>query len=73
MGKKVPLLNGLWVASFVVLRPDQTATVDELLAHCRESLAPYKVPKEITFRAELPKSAALKVLRRELRAEVLGS
>jgi long-chain acyl-CoA synthetase len=62
--------RGERVVSFVVLRPGRTATVEELLAHCRDALAPYKVPKEITFRTELPKSAALKVLRRELRAEV---
>lgn len=65
--------RGERVASFVVLRPGRTTTVDELLAHCREALARYKVPREITFRAELPRSAALKVLRRELRAEVLAA
>ena len=65
--------HGERVMSFVVLRPGHTATVDELLAHCREALAPYKVPKDFEFRTELPKSAALKVLRRELRAEALAS
>lgn len=61
--------RGERVKSFVVVKPGQAATAEDLIAHCRAELAPYKVPKEIEFRAELPKSAAFKVLRRELRAE----
>jgi long-chain acyl-CoA synthetase len=61
--------RGETVKSFVVLRPGMSATAEVLTAHARESLAPYKVPKEIEFRAELPKSAALKILRRELHDE----
>lgn len=61
--------RGETVKSFVVLRPGKSASAEDLAAHCRESLAPYKVPKEIEFRAELPKSAALKILRRELQDE----
>ncbi|HEY6927999.1 MAG TPA: long-chain fatty acid--CoA ligase [Steroidobacteraceae bacterium] len=61
--------RGETVKSFVVLRPGMRATAEELLAHCRETLAPYKVPREIEFRSELPKSAALKILRRELQDE----
>lgn len=54
--------------SFIVLRPGQTATAEELRAHCKRLLAPYKVPRQFEFLAELPKSAMLKVLRRELKA-----
>jgi long-chain acyl-CoA synthetase len=61
--------RGETVKSFVVLRPGARASAAELAAHCRENLAAYKVPKEIEFRAELPKSAALKILRRELQDE----
>jgi long-chain acyl-CoA synthetase len=61
--------RGETVKSFVVLRPGMQATADELAAHCRANLAPYKVPTEIEFRAELPKSAALKILRRELQEQ----
>ena len=44
-------------------------TADELIAHCRASIAGYKVPKAIELRDEpLPKSGAGKVLKRELRA-----
>src|SRR6058998_1509013 len=59
--------RGEFVKSFVVLRPGMSATAEEIVTHCRKSLAPYKVPAEIEFMSELPKSAALKILRRELR------
>jgi long-chain acyl-CoA synthetase len=66
-------VRGERVKSYVVLRPGHEATAEQLEAHCRDALAPYKVPKEIEFRAELPKSAALKILRRELREEALAA
>jgi long-chain acyl-CoA synthetase len=57
------------VHAIVVLKPDAAATEDELVAHVRERIAGYKVPKSIDFRTEpLPLSGALKVLKRELRA-----
>jgi long-chain acyl-CoA synthetase len=57
------------VHAIVVLKPDTDATDDELVAHARERIAGYKVPKSIEFRTEpLPLSGALKVLKRELRA-----
>ena len=56
----------------MALRPGMTATADDLLAHCRENLAAYKVPREIEFRTELPRSGALKVLRRELRDQEMA-
>lgn len=61
-------LKGEHVKSFVVLQPGQQATAQEILEYCRHELAPYKVPKEIAFLSELPKSSMLKILRRELRA-----
>jgi long-chain acyl-CoA synthetase len=60
--------KGERMKSFVVLRPGVTATAEELIEHCRRELAAYKVPKEIEFLAELPKSPMMKVLRRELRS-----
>ena len=53
--------------AFVVLKPDQAASVEELLAHLGEQLARYKIPRHIEFVTALPISAAGKVLRRELR------
>ncbi|PKN69943.1 MAG: long-chain fatty acid--CoA ligase [Deltaproteobacteria bacterium HGW-Deltaproteobacteria-12] len=55
--------------AFVVLKPGQTATEKEIIAFCKEKLAPYKVPKLVEFRNELPKSAIGKVLRKILREE----
>ena len=51
----------------VVLKPDQTATEDELLSFMTERLAKYKVPKSVTLMEALPISAAGKILKRELR------
>jgi long-chain acyl-CoA synthetase len=59
--------RGETVKAFVVLKPGETADAEELIAHCRKTLAPYKIPKFIEFIDELPKSAVGKVLRRELR------
>lgn len=52
-----------------VVRKDNSLTADELIAFCRQELTAYKVPKDIEFRQELPKSNVGKILRRELRDE----
>jgi long-chain acyl-CoA synthetase len=59
--------KGESVKSFVVLRPGASVTEAELVEHCRRELAAYKVPRAIEFVSELPKSAMMKILRRELR------
>ena len=60
---------GETVHAVVVLRSDTTATSDELIAHCRSSIAGYKVPRSLELHpGPLPMSAAGKVLKRELRA-----
>ena len=64
--------RGERIKSFVVLRPGAAATTEEILGHCRRELAPYKVPRDVAFLTELPKSAMLKILRRELRAQELS-
>ena len=61
--------KGEVVKAFVVLRPGAVATAQQLMDHCRANLAPYKVPVDIVFRAELPKTLIGKVLRRQLAAE----
>ncbi|MCV9877317.1 long-chain-fatty-acid--CoA ligase FadD [Brenneria izbisi] len=59
-------LSGEAVKAFVVRR-DPTLTKEELITHCRRNLTGYKVPKEIEFCDDLPKSNVGKILRRELR------
>ncbi|MGX4695429.1 class I adenylate-forming enzyme family protein [Streptomyces sp. JNUCC 63] len=53
--------------AFVVLKKGQTARADELIAHCRASLASFKTPKHVEFIEVLPRNASGKVLKRELR------
>jgi long-chain acyl-CoA synthetase len=61
--------RGETVKAYIVLKPGQTATEQEIIDFCREKLAPYKVPKLVEFRESLPKSAVGKILRKILRQE----
>ena len=59
---------GELVMACVVLKPGAALTVDELIAHCRRSLASYKVPRRVEFSdLELPKTGSGKILKRALR------
>ena len=58
--------SGETVKAWVVLKPGESLTEDELKEFCKEHLAPYKVPRYIEFRTELPKTTVGKILRREL-------
>ena len=60
------------VVKIFVVKKDESLTQDELMKYCRENLTSYKVPKSIEFRKELPKSNVGKILRKDLRAEVLA-
>lgn len=59
--------RGETVKAFVVPKPGETLTEQELIDHCRASLATYKIPKVVEFLDALPKSSVGKILRRELR------
>ncbi len=59
--------RGETLKAFIVTKEGETLTEEEVLAYCRETLAPYKIPKTIEFVTELPKSVVGKILRRELR------
>lgn len=61
--------RGETLKAYVVPKPGETLTVQELMTHCREKLANYKVPKLFELREELPKTLVGKVLRRMLREE----
>ncbi len=57
---------------FVVLKEGETATAEEMIAYCKKYLAVYKLPTEVEFRKELPKSTVGKVMRKQLREEELA-
>jgi long-chain acyl-CoA synthetase len=59
-------VTGEAVKLFVV-RKDPALTAGQIIAHCRENITGYKVPKYVEFRDALPKSPVGKILRRELR------
>jgi long-chain acyl-CoA synthetase len=61
--------SGEVVALFIV-RKDPKLTEADIVAHCREQLTGYKVPKHVYFRDELPKTNVGKILRRELRDSI---
>lgn len=52
-----------------VVKKDQSLSDQELIAHCKERLTGYKVPKLVEFRSELPKTNVGKILRRELKGK----
>jgi long-chain acyl-CoA synthetase len=60
------------VKIFVVKREGAVLDADGVIAWCRESLTAYKVPRQVEFRAELPKTNVGKILRRALRDEAQG-
>jgi len=61
--------RGEQVKVFVVPKEGETPTEEELMEYCKTKLAKYKLPTEIEFRVELPKTNVGKVLKKNLRAE----
>lgn len=53
--------------AFVVLKEEASATKEELIAFCKERIAPYKRIREVQFVGELPKTPVGKILKRRLR------
>lgn len=78
VGVPHPVRGDDTLTAFVVLKPEASVTADALKEFCKQNLAPYKVPRVIEFRKELPKTQVGKVLRRVLveeareRQEVAG-
>jgi long-chain acyl-CoA synthetase len=64
--------TGEAVRAYVVQNPDSRIAIDtnSLIAHCRQHLAPYKIPCSVVMKDALPKSTVGKVLRKNLKAEV---
>jgi long-chain acyl-CoA synthetase len=63
--------HGEVVKACVVLKEGATTTPSDLAAHCKAELAPYKVPRQIELRNDLPMSAVGKILYRVLRDELV--
>jgi long-chain acyl-CoA synthetase len=61
--------KGEKIRAYIVLKEGVTATKDEIIQYCRGQLSKFKVPKEVEFRDQLPKTLVGKVLRRVLRDE----
>jgi acyl-CoA synthetase (AMP-forming)/AMP-acid ligase II len=64
-------IYGEEVEAVIAMLPGQAENADAILAHCRASLAPFKVPKLLRFVPEIPRSATGKIQRRRL-LEMLG-
>lgn len=60
-------VKGELVKAFITLRPGLEATSEQLVAFCRDRLAPYKVPREIEIVSQLPRTAVGKIQRYRLR------
>ncbi len=59
--------SGERIKAFLVLKPGENVTAEEIIDYCKENLVKYKVPKYVEFVQDLPKSAVGKILRKELR------
>lgn len=55
------------IKAFVVLKPNQTATPEEILEYCKKKLSKFLVPKEISILTAFPKTVVGKILKKELR------
>ncbi len=55
-----------------IVKKDQSLTAEEIISYCKANMTPYKVPREVEFRTELPKSNVGKILRRILKEEEEG-
>jgi acyl-CoA synthetase (AMP-forming)/AMP-acid ligase II len=55
------------VKAAVVLKPDQTATAEEIIHFCKQHIASYKVPKSVDFLKEIPKTGSGKLFKKALR------
>ena len=65
--------HGEVVKACVVLKEGSSVTEAELVAHCKTGLAPYKIPRQVELRDNLPMSAVGKILYRVLREEIAAA
>ncbi len=60
-------------AAYLIAKPGHALTEEGVIAHCRARLANYKVPRRVVFVDELPRNAAGKVLKHELRRQAAAA
>lgn len=60
-------LKGEVPKAFITLHPGQNISANEVIEFCKQYLAPYKIPKQVEIRKDLPKSSTGKILHRELK------
>jgi long-chain acyl-CoA synthetase len=63
-------LRGESVLAVIALKPERQATAQEIIVYCRKLLANFKVPRQVIFRASLPRGGTGKVLKRLLKKEL---
>ena len=66
VGKEPDPVKGELAKAFIVPKPGQTLTGEEIVGFCREQLASYKVPRGVYFVDDLPKTSTGKIMRRSL-------
>ena len=66
VGPRTDELKGEIAKAYIVLKDGVEGNAEDIVTFCRSELAAYKVPREIQFVADLPKTSTGKVMRREL-------
>ena len=72
----VGLYHPKWVeavAAVIKLKAGKSVTEEEMIAHCREKLSSFKIPKKVIFVDELPKTPTGKILKRDMRQTYKGT
>ena len=67
VGPRPDAMKGEIAKAYVVLKPGAAVEGDEIRDHCRQHLAPYKLPREVQFVDDVPKTSTGKIMRRALR------
>ena len=63
--------HGEEVKAYAVLKPGETSTEDDILSWSKEQMAAYKYPRIVESRESLPMTATGKILKKELKAEMM--
>ena len=67
VGPQPDAMKGEIAKAYVVLKPGETTDEESIVTHCRAHLAAYKVPRQVQFVDDVPKTSTGKIMRRELK------